>query len=110
MGTKTSWKPGQSGNISGRPRKPEIQELREALQQARKHHKKDFLRHFVDRAYESDPVAIALARKIIPDLSTHAGEPEMPPVSIQFVPVRTREDVKRLRENAKRKKRRKGEG
>jgi len=59
--------PGNCGNPNGRPRKPEVEELREALIWAQKKNKKSFLRHFVERAFECDHVAIALAKKIIPD-------------------------------------------
>jgi hypothetical protein len=59
--------PGNCANPSGRPRKPEIEELRQALEYAQKTHNKSFLQHFCERAYESDPVAIALARKLISD-------------------------------------------
>lgn len=59
---------GQSGNPKGinAGRKP-VLDLYEALDKACKKHKKSFLRHFVERAYSNDQVAIALARKIIPD-------------------------------------------
>lgn len=61
------WKPGQSGNPNGRPRKPEVEQLREALDQAQAKHNKSFLQHFIERAYTNDNVAIALAKKILPD-------------------------------------------
>ena len=59
--------PRNCANPSGRPRKPEVEELRQALEYAQKRHKKSFLQHFCERAYENDQVAIALAKKIIPD-------------------------------------------
>jgi hypothetical protein len=63
-----NWKPGQSGNPNGRPRVPEIEELREAIRIARKRHgNKSILVHFVEKAYTNDQVLIALAKKLIPD-------------------------------------------
>lgn len=56
-----------NGNRLGPPRQPEIQLLREALEKAKQKKGKDFLQHFVERAYENDAVAIALAKKLIPD-------------------------------------------
>lgn len=60
-------KGNQFGNRKGRPQKPEVEELRVALDKAKKKHGRSFLDHFVDRAYEDDPCAIALAKKIVPD-------------------------------------------
>ena len=65
--TRTSFKPGQSGNPNGRPASPEIAELRAALDKAKKENKKSFLEHFVQRAFRDDTVAIALSRKLLPD-------------------------------------------
>lgn len=60
---------GQSGNRNGRPKVPEIEELRKALAKAAKENKRTFLEHLVKRAYENDSVAIAVAKKILPDLA-----------------------------------------
>ena len=62
-----TWKKGQSGNPKGGARKPEIQELREALAYAKEKYNRSFLEHFVLKAYKNDAVAIALAKKILPD-------------------------------------------
>ncbi len=56
-----------NGNRNGRPKNPEVEELRIALKQAAKEQKKTFIKHFVDRAYRDDTVAIALGKKILPD-------------------------------------------
>ena len=68
------WKKGQSGNPGGRPRMPEVEELRKALVKAAREHDCTFLEHFVKRAYENDIVAIALAKKLIPDLNIVEGD------------------------------------
>jgi len=59
---------GSSGNPTGKNagRKP-ILDLYNALDEACIKRNKSFLQHFVERAYENDTVAIALAKKIIPD-------------------------------------------
>jgi len=62
-----NWKRGVSGNPKGRPYKPEIAQLREALEKAEEKYDKSFLQHIVERAYVNDQVAIALLRKIVPD-------------------------------------------
>lgn len=67
QGTPHRWGKGETGNRHGRPRVPEVEELRIALQKAKKENNKSFLEHFVQRAYRDDTVAIALAKKILPD-------------------------------------------
>ena len=64
-----TWKPGQSGNLAGRPRKgaSAIEALEDALAIVEKKRKKSFLRHFVEQAYKNNRVAIALFNKLIPD-------------------------------------------
>jgi len=56
-----------NGNRKGRPRKPEIELLREALKEAENEKGIPFLKHFVLKAYSNHNVAIALAKKLIPD-------------------------------------------
>jgi len=70
MTKKTSnlhqWKPGQSGNPLGRPKRPEIEELRKALAAAKKENNLGFLEMFVKKAYTEQPYALELFKKIIP--------------------------------------------
>ena len=66
--------PYSSGNPKGRPPIPEIEELRKALHAAQKKFDKSFLEHFVERAFKNDQVAIALAKKLIPDRIANEGE------------------------------------
>ena len=64
------FKPGETANRLGRPRVPEIQQLREALDYAKKSNGDiSFLQHYCMLAYKDKSVAVALANKILPDLS-----------------------------------------
>ncbi|MFA5315819.1 MAG: DUF5681 domain-containing protein [Dehalococcoidales bacterium] len=65
--TPHRWQKGECGNPNGRPRKPEIEILREALEKAQNKHGKHFIEHFVNKAYTNDQIAIALAKKLLPD-------------------------------------------
>lgn len=55
------------GNPKGRPKSPEIEELRQAIEKARKAKDKSILEHFVERAYKNDQVLVALIKKLIAD-------------------------------------------
>ena len=55
------WQKGESGNPEGRPRKPEIEELRKAIKKVQDEQDSTLLEHLVKRAYQSDQVLIALA-------------------------------------------------
>ena len=67
--TPHRWKPGESGNPNGRPRKPEIDLLRSALEKAKDKYGVEFIEHFVMKAYKDKAMAIALMKKLIPDKS-----------------------------------------
>ena len=54
-------------NRKGRPRKPEIQELRNALEKVAEETGIPFWVLFVRMAYKHKEVAIALAKKMLPD-------------------------------------------
>lgn len=64
------FKKGKVSNPHGRPRVPEIQQLRDALDFAKKNNGDiSFLQHYCMLAYKDKSVAVALANKILPDLS-----------------------------------------
>jgi len=68
IGQPHRWKPGESGNLKGRPPVPEIEELRQAIRIARKKHgNRSILVHFVEQAYTNSQVLIALMKKLLPD-------------------------------------------
>lgn len=64
---------GQTGNRKGRPKVPEIQLVREALAETEISKKKNLWKHLVERAYKSDVVLIALAKKFLPDKMEDEG-------------------------------------
>lgn len=69
--TQTSWPKGQSGNPTGRPQgavNKELTELKGAVNNVGKSKRKSIFRHFVERAYDSDNVLIALMKKIVADV------------------------------------------
>lgn len=63
--------PFQKGNKLGKgsPKKPEIEQLRQAMEKVQKEQDCTFLEHFVRQAYKDNKVMVALGKKIIPDLT-----------------------------------------
>jgi hypothetical protein len=59
----------ESINCKGRPRRPEVEIFKEALQKLKEENGVDILEHAVMRSYKNDAVLIALMRKMVPDLS-----------------------------------------
>jgi len=68
-----SWAKGVSGNPNGRPKKPEIEELRKAIKSVEKQKKKKLLQHFIERAFKSDAVLVATIKKLIADKTQVEG-------------------------------------
>ena len=51
----------------GRPKKPEIEELRKAIKQVEQEKKEKLLVHFIRRAFKNDNVMVAAIKKLIAD-------------------------------------------
>ena len=58
----------------GRPRNPEIEELRKAIEKVQKDHDSTLLEHFVERAYTDNTLLVALMRKLVPDKKALEGD------------------------------------
>ena len=69
-----SWVKGVSGNPAGGPKSPYRIELEKALILVAKKKKKGFIQHLVERAFEDDAVAVAISKKILPDMAHITGE------------------------------------
>lgn len=82
---------GVSGNPKGRPPRPEVQELRDALLKAKTEKNKSFIEHYVALAYEDKNVAIALANKVLPELKSIDMDDEMLKAFEVIVGVRNHE-------------------
>lgn len=60
---------GTSGNPYGRPRVPELEQLREAIRNVEADKKISFYTFVMERALKNDAVLMTLLRKFIPDMS-----------------------------------------
>jgi hypothetical protein len=77
MAGNPNWVKGKSGNPHGRPESPEKCELRLALDKAKKENKRGLIEHCVQMAYKDSQMAIAIMKKILPDLSGDEGMKEI---------------------------------
>lgn len=66
--------PGNKANKNGRPRSPEVAELRKALARAKKKMGVSLIDHCIQKAYDSDYMAAQVLRKILPDLQKLEAE------------------------------------
>ncbi|GEM_PF-2366174 len=60
-------------NRNGRPRKPEVEKLRDALEKLEQEKGAHFIEHFVRSAYDNHTIAVALAKKLLPDMFEGKG-------------------------------------
>jgi hypothetical protein len=65
--SSTTFRKGISGNPNGRPNRPEVGELRNALDKYKKENNVSFLEDFVMKAKTDRDYAIALFKKIAPN-------------------------------------------
>lgn len=74
---------GQSGNPKGRPLGSKnsfsIERFKKALKEVEKQKEISLLKHFINRAYESDQVLVALMKKVLPDKAESFIETESKP-------------------------------
>jgi hypothetical protein len=64
---------GKTGNPLGRPRKPEIELFREALEKVEKEKNMTLLEYATRQAFKSENVLIALMKKMLPDKMEDEG-------------------------------------
>lgn len=91
------FKKGQINNPHGRPKAPEVEELRIALKAAKEKNNKSLIDHFVERAYSNDKVLVAVMKKLIPDITLSEltgpdGKPLIPPV-VKYLGIAPKEGV-----------------
>ena len=78
------FKKGIVTNPNGRPRKPEIALLREAIEATEIEQKKSLWKHLVERAYKDDGVLKALSNKFVPDMTTLSIDPQSNKIIVEF--------------------------
>ena len=66
---QTSFKKGVVTNPKGRPKDPIKQQFLAALQTVEENEKKKLLQHLCEQAFIDNKVLVALAKKILPDIT-----------------------------------------
>ena len=62
------FKKGEISNPNGRPRRPEIELVRLAIEETNRQKKKSLWKHLIEQCYEDNNVLIAVAKKFMPDM------------------------------------------
>ena len=73
-GNKIGWQKGQSGNPKGRPKIGFREAVERAMEKVEEESGMSLMESIVRRAFKSDPLAIAILRKYLPDLNNVEGE------------------------------------
>ena len=80
------FKPGQSGNLAGRPKgsRDFVGELITAMRTVEKKKRKSIFVHAWEEAYDNPKLLAALLKKVVPDLTHELGETQRP-IVVQIV-------------------------
>ena len=62
------FKPGKSGNPSGRPKKPAVKALEKAIKEVEIEKGINFLKVSIETALKEPSVMVAILKKVLPDL------------------------------------------
>lgn len=79
-----AWKKGECGNPHGRPRQPEIELLRIAIETTEKEKGKSLWKHLVEQCFVDNAVLRAVANKFVPDMTMLKIDPENNKIIVEF--------------------------
>ena len=84
------WKKGQSGNPKGRVKKPKIEQLEAELRKEGKARGVTFFQHVAQLAYKSESMAVAVLKKVLPDLKQIEGNVKL---EVELIPMTMEEKL-----------------
>ena len=90
------YKKGESGNLLGRPRVPEIELIRKAIAETEKEKKKSLWKHLIEQCFEDNNVLRAVANKFVPDMTMIKMDPESNKIIIEFKSEKKDIDVEEI--------------
>ena len=81
-----SFKSGKewNGNRHGRPRVPEAELIRIAIEEVSREKKKSLWKHLAEQCYLDNSVLIALSKKFLPDQIKMSVDPESNKIIVEF--------------------------